>query len=223
MYWYVLATYRHRGWGKNMIFLPENLQICMCCETAPPSDCSEKYCSGYSVLHFSPKPRQRGFPKVHSALPNTHLSQMWFRKHPGVNTQLRIIICCLLRSVHHTNIIRDIPLKQIISKHLHFHYTAVFLRPRASCTFAYPTEGGAQDTYGSKGDSYLHLLFQQLFPKLWDSSCFSHQMTSTITVGFNEQISFRGKFTFPSCTFCVVNLAWTEHVHLLPLISVISA
>jgi len=78
----------------------------------------------------------------------------------------------------------------------HFNITASsvqHLRPRASCAFVYPPEGGAQDMKNRRGGSYLHPLFQQLFPKLWVSSCFSHHMTSTVMVGFNEQISFRGR------------------------------
>ncbi len=45
------------GQERQMTSYLRNLQLEVCCERAPPSDCSEKYCSGYSVLHFSPKPR----------------------------------------------------------------------------------------------------------------------------------------------------------------------
>ncbi len=45
------------GQERQMTSYLRNLQLGVCCERAPPLDCSEKYCSGYSVLHFSPKPR----------------------------------------------------------------------------------------------------------------------------------------------------------------------
>lgn len=202
------------GHERKMTSYLRNLQLCACCERAPPSDCSEKYCSGYSVLHFSPKTTllHRGLTKVHWALPTQHLPKIWFTEQPALNT--------------HT---QDYSLSPEVntSKCVTFqHYSilgATFLRPRASCAFVDSPEGGAQNMKNRKGSSYLHPLFQQLFPKLWDSSCFSHHMTSTVMVGFNEQISFRGRFTVRSCTFCVVNLAWTAPAHLLPLLPIINS
>lgn len=180
---------------------------------APPSDCSEKYCSGYSVLHFSPKPRfytedSQRFTELcpHNTFQKYNLSNNFRWTHTCIQDY------CLSPEV---KIWKCVTFQWVIS--VYSILSAAFLRPRASCAFVDPPEGGAQDMKNRKGGSYLHPLFQQLFPKLWDSSCFSHHMTSTVMVGFNEQISFRGRFTVRSCTFCVVKLALTGPAHLLPL------
>lgn len=47
---------------------------------------------------------------------------------------------------------------------------------------------GAPDMSKEEKKDLTYILSSQLFPKLrfWDSSCFSHQMNSTILVGFNQ-------------------------------------
>lgn len=198
---------------KNMTILPEQSSALCVLWNGAPLGLQWKILQWLFSTAFLTKTTllHRGLTKVHWALPTQHLPKIWFIEQFPLNTHMHSGLLCLLRSRYESV--------------LHFsgsfqHYSilsAAFLRPRASCAFVDPPEGGAQDMKNRKGGSYLHPLFQQLFPKLWDSSCFSHHMTSTVMVGFNEQISFRGRFTVRSCTFCVVKLAWTGPAHLLPL------
>lgn len=148
------------GQERKMTSYLRNLQLGACCERAPPSDCSEKYCSGYSVLRFSPKPRfyTRGLTKVHWAQPTQHLPKIWFIEQLLLNAHIQDYILS-----PEVNTLKCVTFQRVFIKLRYGILSATFLRPRASCTFVDPPEGGAQDMKNRKGSSYLHPLFQQHF------------------------------------------------------------
>lgn len=199
---------------RNMTILPEQSSALRVLWNGAPLGLQWKLLQWLFRTAFLTKTTllHRGPTEVHWALPTQHLPKIWFIEQFPLYTHTHSGLLFVSWG-------QDMKVCYISVGHFNNTASSVqhYLRPRASCAFVYPPEGGAQDMKNRKEGSYLHPLFQQLFPKLWDSSCFSHHMTSTVMVGFNEQISFRGRFTVCSCTFCVVKLAWTGPAHLLPL------
>lgn len=62
---------------------------------------------------------------------------------------------------------------------------------------------GAPSIRRKEWEDHTYILSLQLFPKLWDSSCFSHHMISIIMVGFNEQISLEGILHYVHAFLCL--------------------
>lgn len=115
-----------------------------------------QYCISHQNHAFTQRTHKGSLSSAHT----TPSKNMVYRTISAEHTHAFRITVCLLR-------LRYESVLHFSRSFQHYSILSVaFLRPGASCTFVDPPEGGAQDMKNRKGGSYLHPLFQQLFPKL---------------------------------------------------------